>query len=108
MPASARSSGMPVRMCFEKYHQCGFRSRATSSPSLMRCLGYGIPEGYGSRRRPPVGALSDRAEYPVEVGVPEPALGIHLGAHRLEAPPLRVAGGERLRRLPVHLPPVRP
>jgi hypothetical protein len=38
-PMSARKSGIPVRMCFEKYHQCGCRSSATVSPSLSKCRG---------------------------------------------------------------------
>ena len=38
-PMSARKSGIPVRMCFEKYHQCGWRSSATVSPSLIRWRG---------------------------------------------------------------------
>ena len=49
------SSGIPVRMCFEKNHQCGRRSSATASPSLMRRFGYGmagtLPTGL-ARRRP--------------------------------------------------------
>src|SRR5207249_2093533 len=36
-----KSSGIAVRMCLEKYHQCGRRSSATSSPSLSRRCGYG-------------------------------------------------------------------
>jgi hypothetical protein len=38
-PMRAMTSGIPVRMCFEKNHQCGWRSSATVSPSLMRCRG---------------------------------------------------------------------
>ena len=36
------SSGIPVRMLREKYHQCGRRSSATDSPSWIRFLGYAM------------------------------------------------------------------
>ena len=38
---SRRTTAAPVAMCFQKNHQCGFRSRTTVSPSLMSFGGYG-------------------------------------------------------------------
>src|SRR5262245_56446573 len=37
-------SGMPVRIWRPKYHQCGRRSSATSSPRLSSFVGYGMRE----------------------------------------------------------------
>src|SRR5262245_36752273 len=47
---NSSSSGIAVRMCFEKNHQCGRRSRATSSPSLSNLLGYGTSAIVGPKR----------------------------------------------------------
>src|SRR5689334_4294684 len=44
---SRTRSGIPLRMWREKYHQCGRRSSATSSPSLSRRVGYGTPSMLG-------------------------------------------------------------
>src|SRR5687768_3217249 len=97
---NAKNSGMPVRMCREKYHQCGVRSRATVSPSLMSCFGYGMRRTLGRR-------AGQRAEDAVEIRVAEPAVRIEPRAYGLEAVPLRVARRERRRGLEVHLAPVR-
>ena len=39
--SSSRKSGIAGEMCLAKYHQCGRRSSASSSPALSSFLGYG-------------------------------------------------------------------
>src|SRR2546421_8711093 len=98
-PINTRSNGMPVRMFLEKNHQCGCRSSATVSPSLIRWRGYGTCREYV--------ALRDGPEHAIEVRVAEDAVRIEPRPACLEACPLRIARRERLGALIVHLAPVR-
>src|SRR5690242_7891344 len=50
MRTNRANSTMPVTMCFQKYHQCGRRSSATSSPGFSSFLGYGTPKFYDAGR----------------------------------------------------------
>src|ERR1700726_4574091 len=90
-----RSSGTPVTMCREKYHQCGRRSRLPVSPSWTSRLGNGMPRRLCG------------SEHPIEVRVREATLGVELATHGLEAIPFGIPRRERRRGLVVHLSPVR-
>ena len=97
MPRTSRmNSGIPVRMCFEKNHQCGRRSSASALAVVDEVLRVRHARAAYSRRRSGRGAASltgpsTRSRY----ALANRRVGIEPCAHPREPVPLGVAGRER-------------